>query len=102
MNRVTLDEGDGVFTAARLKDGSWNGFARPLFDRENARAFAAHMESLAGGPNGEDGERFIAVRDVFVVIDPNNPEYSRVVRPDDDGLYDFGDGYMWETVPESR
>ena len=98
MTRVTLGGLDLTVEAARLQPGTWNGFARPLFDRVNAVVVADYFESMAAGPNGEDGERMFAIRDYFLVVDPNNPEYSHVVRPDDDGLYDFGDGYQWEEL----
>lgn len=79
---ILLTVGDSpVFEAAALIPGHWNGWAMPLFTREQAEAVLAWLNPL-------------------LVEDGDEPE--TMPEPTAEGLYPLGSGaWMWELADEA-
>lgn len=93
MTRVTLAD-QGSFEAEVIDPGSWNGFIFPRFTKEQAQKVLdffdeekkTYEEIQTGKFVGENIEMF----------DPTIPNEEWIIEPDEDGLYDIGNGsFVW-------
>ncbi|MFK0015698.1 hypothetical protein [Streptomyces sp. NPDC091027] len=119
--RVRLDDSP-LFEAVADLDDRWNGFLRPRFTLDQVREVATHTQQLARecgrswdsvhvvdmtfpalAGEDESRERVAIVMMVGWAWGPTDrpSQYTTIVDPDEDGLYDLGGGsWAWSHVPE--
>ena len=108
--RVTFDEGDPIFDAWTY-GYHWNGFATPIFNRENADRIAAmNAAILAENPDNQeivDRITYEPEHDRYRTENPawdlSEPEYVKGHYAPEAGenLYAIGTyGWTWEEVTE--
>lgn len=95
VGHVCID-GGGPRTLAQYDDRNrWNGWLMPLFDAHSVQLWIEHITR-----EDQDDFRFSWDTEDFVLTVINHPgtedEYCDVIAPDDDGLYEFGPGWVWE------
>lgn len=84
---------EGKSYPARLA-GRWNGWAIPLVDAETAELICKDQKLLLGEDDPDLHWEF------GVIVFNDGEDGVREIGPNEDGLYDVGFGWVWETVDE--